>query len=1093
VAVVLFTDLVGSTELRGRLGEEAAEELRRRHDRLLAEAVEAHGGRVVKGLGDGIMASFAGASDGVAAAVAVQQGVDRLNRSGKTAVPLAVRVGLSAGDVTFEDADVHGTPVIEAARLCGAAAGGEILASEMVRWLARADAAQRFAALESLELKGLAEPVPVVRVEWEPASVPTVPLPPLLAGVGRIFVGREEALERLGRLWKETAGGERRMALLAGEPGVGKTRLAAELAARVHHDGDLVLAGRCDEDLGVPYQPFVEALRHFVDQIPTEQLADRLGRWGGELTRLVPELAERVGDLPPALRSDPETERYRLFDAVAAWLSASAAEESVLLVLDDLQWAAKPTLLLLRHVLRFSGPLRLLVVATYRDSDIGRGHPLSDFLADVRRETGVERFPLAGLDRAAVAAFIEAAAGHRLEHEAEQELPDVVWRETDGNPFFVAEVLRHLAESRAIEQRDGRWVLTAAVEDLGIPEGLRDVVGRRLSRLSDSANRVLSVAAVVGLEFEPAVVGRAGDVPDAELFAALEAGARSRLLVEVSGVRYRFAHALVRATLYDELSGPHRVVLHRKVAEAIEVAHSRDLEDHLPALAYHWSRASAPAADTGRAMDYAARAGDRALAQLAHDEAASYYRQALDLLDAAADRENEGRRVELLISLGEAQRRAGDPIHRRTLLQAATLAGERGDAAALARAALLNNRGFWSATGTVDFERIEALEAALGLGDPDDSPWRARLLANVAVELQFSPERDRRLALSDQALAMARRLGDPATLAHVVLARCSAIWEPSTAHERLRNTSELIGVAETLGDPALLAWGHVWRLIAATELGDVVESGLSLSIVRRLTDELGQPALSWVASYLTVGHLIIAGRLREAEALAAEGRDLGLRAGQPDAALFFGVERFIIRLEQGRLAELVDRLARVLPSEPSTPRRMYLALAYCEIGRDDDARRTFEPLASELANVPVDAAWSAMMLIAAAIVVHLRIESVAADLVELLSPYADHLVGGGAYWWHSVSWGLGCLAATLGCFDESDRRFAAAASIEERIGAPAWLARTRLDWARMLVSRRSAGDAGRARELLDQALATARNLGLAGVEHRALGQLRECP
>ena len=218
VAVVLFTDLVGSTELRGRLGEEAAEELRRRHDRLLTEAVEGHGGRVVKGLGDGIMATFAGASDAVVAAMAIQQSVDRLNRSGKAPVPLSVRVGLSAGDVTLEDDDVHGTPVIEASRLCGAAVGGEILASEIVRWLGGAQGAPSLTPLGSLDLKGLVAPLPAVRVEWEPAPASDIPMPALLTDVGRIFVGRDRELERLSHLWKEASAGERRVALLAGEP-----------------------------------------------------------------------------------------------------------------------------------------------------------------------------------------------------------------------------------------------------------------------------------------------------------------------------------------------------------------------------------------------------------------------------------------------------------------------------------------------------------------------------------------------------------------------------------------------------------------------------------------------------------------------------------------------------------------------------------------------------------------------------------------------------------------------------------------------------------------------------------------------------------
>ena len=328
---MLFTDLVGSTELRGRLGDEAANELRRVHDRLLSQAVESNGGRVVKGLGDGIMAVFTGAADAVAAAVAIQQAVDRMNRSGKAQALLDVRVGLSAGDVAFEDDDVHGTPVIEASRLCAAADGGAILAAEVVRILAGSGGGYTYTALGPLELKGLEHPVHTIRVAWERTASAIMPMPPFLTDVGRVFVGRDADLERMKLRWKEAVAGERRVVLFAGEPGVGKTRLAAAMAAFAHEEGrGVVLAGRCDEDLGVPYQPFVEALRHFVDHTPSEDLRDRLGRYGGELVRLLPEVAERLPDLPPPLRSDPETERYRLFDAVAGWLAAVSADQPLL-------------------------------------------------------------------------------------------------------------------------------------------------------------------------------------------------------------------------------------------------------------------------------------------------------------------------------------------------------------------------------------------------------------------------------------------------------------------------------------------------------------------------------------------------------------------------------------------------------------------------------------------------------------------------------------------------------------------------------------------------------------------------------------------
>ena len=331
----------------------------------------------------------------------------------------------------------------------------------------------------------------------------------------------------------------------------------------------------------------------------------------------------------------------------------------------------------------------------------------------------MERFSLTGLDRAGVSAFLQEAAGHRLS-EADEALPAAVWAETEGHPFFVAEVIRHLVETGRLEQREGRWIMTGSVEELGIPEGVREVVGQRLTRLSEEANRALTFGAVAGLEFEPAVLRVAAELAEDDLIVALEEGVGARLVSEVraGGPRYRFAHALVRATLYGGLSGPRRIAAHRRVADAIEAVHGRALDGYLPALAHHCARAAVPGdeATAARAVDYAARAADRALAQLAYDEAVAYYRQALQLLGdaarggAAETNPVDGQRLELLIALGDAQRRAGDPEHRRTLLDAADRARLRGDAEALARAALTSCRpGYTSAAGDIDLERVKAL------------------------------------------------------------------------------------------------------------------------------------------------------------------------------------------------------------------------------------------------------------------------------------------------------------------------------------------------------------------------------------------------
>jgi class 3 adenylate cyclase len=1077
-AIVLFTDLVGSTELRSQLGENAAEALRQRHDAMVTGAIEAGRGAVVKHLGDGVMATFAGASDAVGAAVAIQQAIERHNRVGGT--PLGVRIGMSAGDVVFENDDCFGTPVIEAARLCGAAQGGQILASELVRGLAHAGE-ETFAPVGSLELKGLARPLPTVQVGWEPLGQSPVPLPSFLTDIGRIFVGRDGELDRLGQLWKEAAAGELRVALVAGEPGVGKTRLAAEVARRVYDEGATVLAGRCDEDLGVPYQPFVEALRHFVDHAAS--LSERLGRYGGELTRLVPELGERVPGLPAPLRSDPETERYRLFEAATDWLAVASVEEPLLVVLDDLQWAAKPTLLLLRHVVR-TGSGRVLIVGTYRDSELTHDHPLVEVVSGLRARLGVERRPLTGLDDVAVAAFVEQAAGRTLD-QAGLALARAVYEETEGNPLFVREVLRHLAETGAIERLEGGWTTRRPVDQLGIPEGVREAVGHRLSRLSGPTNLALRVAAVVGPEFELGVVQAAGDLSEEALLDAVEEAAAARLLIEVSATRFRFAHALIRATVYESTTAARKVAFHRKAAEAIERIHAGALDDYVPTLAHHWAKACAPVTDVARAVEYAQRAGDRALVQLAHDEAAGYYASALELLDAAGADPADPRRLELLIGRGEAQRRSGDEGYRQTLLDAADLARRLGDATALARAALANSLGdIWTGPFEVDAARIEVLESALAaVGDTDARP-RARLLATLGLELFWHPDAERRLALSAEALTIARRLSDPETLAHVLLARDYTIHSPDNATERLTATDELLAIADASGDPVLASRALGLRFKAAMELADVAEAERSLARNRAIVGDLGQPSLTWATMHHHATLLILRGA-PEAEAASDAAYEFGATAGRTFGGAFRTSHRFALYWHQGRLGEL-DEIVRQFAER--TPNLFFKALdarILADAGHREGAAGVFDEFAAiGFAHPTHNTAWLWFHIECAWLCVHLHRTDCVAQLRSILQPYADQLVVGGfaGFVGGPVALYLGILAATVADWPAANAYFAAATATLERIGARPWLARTRLEWARMLLARAEPGDGERAHDLLRQALATARELGLASIE-----------
>ncbi len=1084
---VLFTDLVGSTELASRIGERAYAELRRAHFATLRRAIDQAGGEEVKGLGDGLLAVLDSAAAALDCAVAMQQSVELESRLG---LPHAIRVGVALGDVTFEEGDVYGTAVVQAARLVGVAQGGQILATAMI--LAASSGRCRAAVADrgALELKGLAEPLATCEVIWERLPGPTLPLPAVLGRTGRIFVGRDPEMHRLERCWARAGEGELRCVLIAGEPGVGKTRLACELAAQLHAHGGTGVGGRCDADLGWRFQPFVEALRHPVGHTPSPNLAPLLGQHGGELSRLVPELAAVLPGLPDPLSSDPDTERLRLFDAVATWLSAVSAERPVLFVLDDIQWAAKPTLLLLRHVLRSAEPLRLLVVATYRDTEIGRAHPLGDLLADLCRLDGVERISLAGLAAPAVSAFLRRAAGRELVGE-ELELATAVHRETEGNPLFLQQVVRHLIETGVIREIYGRWTAVVPVERMGLPQGVRDVIGRRLSRLSSTANRALAVAAVAGDEFEVPVVEHAGRLDEEAMLSALDEAVMARLVIETGqGPRYRFAHTLVRATLYEELTGARRAALHRRVGEAIERLHEGHLDDHLTPLAHHFARASARSAETPKAVTYAQRAGDRALAQLANDEAVAHYRQALALLDGIERRLREPRRVELLISLGEAQRRAGDSSHRATLLDAARLAQAQDDPVALARAALANNRGFFSDADRVDAPRLAVLEAAVEAGSPGDSGTRARLLASLAGELVFSPAHERRDRLADEALAMARRLDDAPTLGHVLAHRIPVLVQTAPA-DLFACVDQLGGVAARLRDPVLAFLSAWWGSISALTAGDAREAAQRLDVSARLAGEIRQPCFQWASLFLRSNLSRVTGELALAETQAREAYEIGRSAGIPDAFRVLGVNLLWIRHDQGRLAEIADSLARATAREHPEPLALAAhALVLCELGRCPEAQGVVDTLApGDFATLPGASVWLYSLTLVAATCACLGDRRRAALLYQRLTPWGGLVAQCGAGSTGTVDHHLALLAGVLDRAEAAEGHFADAVRINRRIGALGWLARTRLEWGRMLIAAGRFEDVPRARALLGEALDGARDLGVLDVERRAAALL----
>ena len=517
-----------------------------------------------------------------------------------------------------------------------------------------------------------------------------VPAPPALTSAGAsqiVLIGREQEWGLLRAAWERASTGRRQLAFVAGEPGVGKTRLVMEFARSVRPEAN-VLFGRCDQEALVPHQPFVEAIEWYVRECPPAVLEARLADVDGiwELAQLIAPLARRVPLVPAPVESNPEGRRYRLFEAVAALVSAIARARPLLIVLEDLHWADRPTLLLLRHLLRSSHQASLGIVATYRETELSRTHPLAEMLAELRREEGVTRIGLSGLEEEQVSQFI----GQWIGRESPSNLTRLVSGRTEGNPFFVGEVLRHLSETGALA------LLTsgarASDDPGGLPEGVREVIGRRLSRLSDACNRVLGLAAVVGREFSLPVLNTLAEQPEEQLLDILDEAITARLVQDVPGApdRYAFTHALVRDTLYEELTAARRARLHRLVAEAIERLAPSD-DPPLADLAYHYAQA-ASAAVAHKAIEYAIRAAERAAAAFALEEAARFYLTALQALD--------------LLTQGPGLRPRRLDLHFR-----------RGRAFA--------DVGLWGPART-------ELEAALELVDPAESTQRTQLLLELS-------------------------------------------------------------------------------------------------------------------------------------------------------------------------------------------------------------------------------------------------------------------------------------------------------------------------------------------------------------------------
>ena len=921
------------------------------------------------------------------------------------------------------------------------------------------------------------------------------------------FVGRREEMDGLKESLEGALSGKGALAMLVGEPGIGKTKLAEEFGVYAGLRGAQVLTGHCYEgEASLPYRPFVEAFRQYTRSRPDAELRQLLGPGAPEIATLVSEIRQRFPDIEEAAKLEPEAERLRLFESVAEFLHNAAAAQPLVLHLDDLHWADKPSLLLLQHLAQRTARDRLLVLGAYRDVELDRTHPLSEVLGALRRLPNYRRVLLRGLPQESVLDLLKVMDPSEEGQAGRQALAAALYQETEGNPFFIREVLAHLIETGKIVHENGRWVgRVTSVSELGIPEGVREVIGRRLSRLSEGCNRMLTLAstmtggfgwdalqAINGVTPVGAQPAAPGAPTEAQLLDLLEEALAAQLIAERKGEladTYDFTHALIRQTLYGELSGPRRVLLHRQIGEALERMYAGNIDAHLPELAHHFYQA-APGGDVAKGIDYARRAAERAASLFAWEEAAEHYERALQAMDLAGAASEE-QRVDLLMALGDAlsyvAASAAMPAYERAAVaaKAAGLADLQARAAA-EYAVCLNN-----ADPLGDRSRAVALlDDALSALPDGDSLARALAVARLANSTYFTATREEVASLAREALDMARRLGDPDTLVKVLGAAHFALSAPETVDERVALVNELLALATARGDRVGIEEAHFYRRYDLAELGDIDGAQRDIETCLALAKESRDQGATWSASVCLAMRPLLEGRFDEAERLMQQALALGQQLQSEAPVLLFGAQLVDVRHLQGRLQE-VEPLVRAQSEQypNAIAYRSVLAFCHSETGRGDEARTEFDELAAhEFADAARDTNWLVNNYLLTEVCDYLDDAPRARLLYDLLLPYAGRNIttGSPALCTGSASRQLGMMAAVMGRFDVAEPHFEDALAFDGKMGARPWVAHTRYQYAKMLVARDAQGDRQKALALVQQALDTAQELGMAKIVERGL-------
>jgi len=1083
---VLFTDCEGSTDLTTRLGDDAAREVLRACDELVRQQVARHRGQEVKHTGDGLMVAFTSARRAVACAVDIQRAIAGRNRR-EPERAVRVRIGLNTGEVIREEADLFGATVTAAARIASHADAGEIVVSEGVKVVLGAATTVQLEDQGEAELKGFPEPMRLYRVVWEEATGPTgLRLPERTP-----FVGRESERAELRRLLEETIRGQGALVMIGGEPGVGKTRLAEELLLEARQRGVLAWTGHCYEMEGAPpYIPFVEMLEASARTVPPEALREVLGDAAPEVAKLLPELRRLFPDIPPPLELPPEQERRYLFNSVREFIERASRVQPLLLTLEDLHWGDDATLLLLQHIAQQLSQVPVLILGTYRDVELDVARPLARALRELTRQRLAERLTLKRLPEEDVSAMLRLLSGQ----EPPAALVHEVYRETEGNPFFVEEVYRHLSEQGKLFDAEARWRSDLRVSELDVPEGVRLVVGQRLERLNEEYRRALAAAAVIGRAFSFELLETLGEVEADTLLDAVDEGERSHLISSVPDgreARFTFAHELIRQTLVSSLSLPRRQRLHLRVAEAIERVYARTLEEHAGDLAYHLYQAGT-AAEPEKTAHYLALAGERAFGAAAFEDALRHYENALSLLPA----DDRRGRADLLFKRGLALRSLGRWEEALAdWRQALDIYEELGDAERVGRMCIdMCYQLAWGARFEESLEIGRRGLAALGEGV---SAERCRLLGNVGRTLSVSGQYAAANSMITQAVEMAEQLGDQRLLGEILNYKGrhhfynaqypEAVDAGMRAAELLRSAGDLWYLADAL-------WVTQWSLLLLGRLDEEAKTGQELEPLAASVGHLA--ALVHAGHVRASRELMLAGDIDAWQQSARDNLELARSIGHGWVSVFqmwLGLGHFWGGQWEKALQDFQEAVKVEAAGFYAGGAWGCFSLFKAYAGGSDEALAMLEQHRQNLprpGQANTMGAWS--MLLAA-------IEGLAVlgerEEAAKLYPLVAEAIGTRAL---LIEFGVGLLqtvagiaAAANGQWDKAEEHYQTALRQAHELPHKLEQPEVRRWYARMLIDRDAPGDRDKAFRLLTEAIAMYRRIGMPKHEEMAEALLEE--